>query len=178
MSPAIHEVFLPTGGHANAFNVRSPANWAKSWIAAGLFDLGPAVRRVLLGSSVVDHGALANDRAALESAIRETAACVHHPAGSCRIGRAADPFAVVDPQCRVHGVQALRVADASIMPTIVTAGTHLTALMIGEKAADMIRGDWHGARSDVRGSTAEVVTRAPAATGRARATSGTAGSKE
>lgn len=177
MSPAIHEVFLPTGGHANAFNVRSAANWAKSWIAAGLFDLGPAVRRVLLGSSVIDPGALANDRAALENAIRETAACVHHPAGSCRIGRKADPFAVVDPELRVHGVQALRVADASIMPTIVTAGTHLTALMIGEKAADMIRRDWHGARSDVRCSTAEVVTRAPTATGRARSTSGTAGSE-
>jgi choline dehydrogenase len=77
----------------------------------------------------------------LEHVVRETAAGVHHPTGTCRIGVATDADAVVDPRCRVHGVAGLRVADASVMPTIVTAGTHLTALMIGEKAAAMIRVD-------------------------------------
>jgi len=143
MAPAIHEVFVPGGGHANAFNSPTAFNWAKSWIAARLFDLGPGVRRRLLGASVVDAASLAGDRAALERLVRETAACVHHPAGSCRIGAVNDAAAVVDPRCRVQGVEGLRIADASVMPTIVTAGTHLTALMIGEKVAAMLLAESH-----------------------------------
>ena len=61
-----------------------------------------------------------------------------HAAGTCRIGADDDPRAVVDPSCRVHGVEGLRVADASIMPTVVSANTNVTAIMIGEKAADIV----------------------------------------
>lgn len=141
MAPAVNEVFLPSGGHANAFNRPSKLNWAKSWIAARLFDLGPAARRHVLGTSLIDPEALSSDSSALERAVRETAAGVHHPTGTCRMGRPSDTTVVVDPNCRVTGVERLRVADASIMPTIVTAGTHLTAVMIGEKAADLVRED-------------------------------------
>jgi 5-(hydroxymethyl)furfural/furfural oxidase len=62
-----------------------------------------------------------------------------HPVGSCRMGPATDPRSVVDPNCRVIGVDGLRVIDASIMPDNVRANTHLTVVMIGEHMADRIR---------------------------------------
>lgn len=61
------------------------------------------------------------------------------PVGTCRIGGAADPAAVVDPQLRVRGIKGLRVADASIIPSAMTGDTYATQVMIGEKTADMLR---------------------------------------
>ena len=69
--------------------------------------------------------------------VRERCDSYHHQVGSCKMGQ--DELAVVDPQLRVYGVEGLRVADASIMPTIVTGNIHAGILMIGEKAADMAR---------------------------------------
>jgi choline dehydrogenase len=61
-----------------------------------------------------------------------------HPVGTCRIG--TDPAAVVDPQLRVHGIDGLRVADASVMPSIVGANTNATVLAIAERAATLVGG--------------------------------------
>jgi choline dehydrogenase len=62
---------------------------------------------------------------------------VFHPIGTCKMG--ADPMAVVDDQLRVHGIAGLRVADASIMPTLVSGNTNAACIMIGEKAADLVK---------------------------------------
>jgi choline dehydrogenase-like flavoprotein len=63
----------------------------------------------------------------------------HHPAGTCRMG--SDAEAVLDIRLRFNGIEGLRVADASIMPTIISSNTNAAAIMIGEKAADMIKAD-------------------------------------
>jgi choline dehydrogenase len=71
--------------------------------------------------------------------IRNQSTTIWHPAGTCRIGQ--DPDSVVDPRLRVHGIQKLRVADASVMPTVTSGNTVAACFMIGEKAADMILED-------------------------------------
>ncbi|OWQ93970.1 glucose-methanol-choline oxidoreductase [Roseateles aquatilis] len=78
-----------------------------------------------------------DDEAAIESLLRRRVDTVYHPVGTCRMGR--DELAVVDATLRVHGVDGLRVVDASIMPAVVSGNTNAPAVMIGEKAADLIR---------------------------------------
>jgi choline dehydrogenase len=68
---------------------------------------------------------------------RRRGGTVYHPTSTCRMG--SDPMAVVDAELRVHGIDGLRVADASIMPTVVSGNTNAAAIMIGEKLADMAR---------------------------------------
>ena len=72
--------------------------------------------------------------------VRSTANTVYHPAGTCRVGNADDPDSVVDPELRVRGVGGLRVADASIFPSMITVNPAITCMMIGEKCADLLRG--------------------------------------
>jgi choline dehydrogenase len=76
------------------------------------------------------------DKASLRQYVRQVSETYHHHAGTCRMG--LDRASVVDPQLRVHGVDGLRVADASIMPDVVSGNTNAPAIMIGEKASEMI----------------------------------------
>ncbi len=68
--------------------------------------------------------------------VRNNAETTYHPVGTCKMGR--DPMAVVDDQLRVHGLEGLRVADASIMPTLTSGNTNAPSIMIGEKASRMV----------------------------------------
>jgi choline dehydrogenase len=101
--------------------------------------------RQLLHANVFDEfrgeeiapGADVQSDAALEAYIRETCSTVYHPVGTCKMG--TDSMAVVNPELQVHGVEGLRVVDASIMPTITTGNTNAPTIMIGEKAADLVK---------------------------------------
>jgi choline dehydrogenase/4-pyridoxate dehydrogenase len=77
--------------------------------------------------------------AALDEHIRNTAITLHHPLGTCKMGRETDEMAVVDPHLRVRGVEQLRVIDASVMPDLISGNINAPVIMIAEKAADMIR---------------------------------------
>jgi choline dehydrogenase-like flavoprotein len=79
------------------------------------------------------------DDAALEAMIRARADTVYHPVGTCRMG--SDDDAVCDPHLRVRGVDGLYVADASVMPRLVSGNTNAPSIMIGERCADFIRAD-------------------------------------
>jgi choline dehydrogenase-like flavoprotein len=85
-------------------------------------------------------GDSATDDASLDAHIRANSITVHHPLGTCKMGLASDPLAVVDPELKVFGVDGLRVIDGSVMPDLVGANINAPIIMIAEKAADLIRG--------------------------------------
>ncbi|MEZ5904362.1 MAG: GMC oxidoreductase [Geminicoccaceae bacterium] len=93
----------------------------------------PFVRREHLPGKEV------TSRADLEAYARRFGKTDYHPVGSCRMGR--DARAVVDPQCRVRGIERLRICDSSIMPRVVSSNTNAASIMIGEKASDLIKGN-------------------------------------
>jgi choline dehydrogenase len=96
----------------------------------------PALQ-ALSGAELSPGPAVADD-AALEAFIRDKVATTYHPVGTCKMGPASDAQAVVDAQLRVHGVEGLRVADASIMPNLIGGNTSAPSMMIGERAAHFI----------------------------------------
>jgi choline dehydrogenase len=85
----------------------------------------------------VSPGAHKTSDEALAEHIRRHAETIYHPVGTCKMGQ--DPMAVVNDRLQVHGIEGLRVADASIMPTLVGGNTNAPAIMIGEKASDLLR---------------------------------------
>jgi choline dehydrogenase-like flavoprotein len=92
---------------------------------------------VQLGGHEAPKSAQATSDLAIEQFIRDNADTIYHPVGSCRMGNG--PQDVVDHELRVHGIQGLRVVDASIMPRIVSGNTNAPTIMIAEKAADLIK---------------------------------------
>lgn len=120
-------------------------------VHAGLLSAPQDVETVIAGvdrvRDILSSGAIANvltplpgplplDRAALEQAIRARSYLAFHGTGTCRMG--SDPGAVVDPMLRVRGIQRLRVADASVIPTMLGANMNAPAIMVGERCADFI----------------------------------------
>ncbi|MDE3078942.1 MAG: choline dehydrogenase [Paracoccaceae bacterium] len=90
--------------------------------------------------SEIQPGASVQSDDEIDAFIRDHAESAYHPCGTARMGRADDPMAVVDPECRVIGVEGLRVADSSIFPRITNGNLNGPSIMTGEKAADHILG--------------------------------------
>ena len=88
----------------------------------------------------IQPGVAAQSDAALDAVIRDHVESAFHPCGTCRMGRADDPGAVVDPATRVIGVDGLRVADSSVFPRVTNGNLNAPSIMVGEKAADHILG--------------------------------------
>lgn len=72
---------------------------------------------------------------------RKVAHTVYHPAGTCRMGARNDELAVVDPELRIRGLEAIRIADASVFPTMPAVNPMIGVLMVGEKCAELLGGD-------------------------------------
>jgi choline dehydrogenase len=90
-------------------------------------------REIKPGADIVDD-------AAIDAFVRQHVESGYHPSGTCKMGAKDDPLAVVDPQTRVIGLEALRVVDSSIMPSVTSGNLNAPTIMIGEKAADLILG--------------------------------------
>jgi len=88
----------------------------------------------------IQPGAAVQDDDALDAFVREHVESAYHPCGTCRMGRADDLAAVVDPEGRVIGVERLRVADSSVFPLITNGNINAPSIMVGEKIADHILG--------------------------------------
>jgi choline dehydrogenase len=88
----------------------------------------------------IQPGADVQSDGQIDAFIRARVESAYHPSCTCRMGSATDPQAVVDNQARVLGIEALRVVDASIMPSITTGNLNAPTIMLAEKAADHIRG--------------------------------------
>src|SRR5690606_25519843 len=88
----------------------------------------------------VAPGPAVQDDEAIRQFIRANGYTVHHPCGTCRMGAADDPTAVVDPDLRVRGIAGLRVADASVFPMLVGGNSNAPAVMVGERGADKVLG--------------------------------------
>jgi choline dehydrogenase-like flavoprotein len=104
-------------------------------IARRIMDAAPF--RALAPTELYPVGT--GDDEGLREAIRARADTVYHPVGSCRMGAADDPLAVVDPSLKVRGLEGLYLADASVMPTLVGGNTNAPTIMIAEKAADIVK---------------------------------------
>ncbi|MGA8381148.1 MAG: choline dehydrogenase [Stellaceae bacterium] len=103
-------------------------------------DIGKTAPLAPFAAAEIAPGPDCRSDAEIDAHIRATAITVHHPLGTCKMGRPADPAAVVDPELKVIGVEGLRVVDASVMPDLVGGNINAVVIMIAEKAADLIRG--------------------------------------
>jgi choline dehydrogenase-like flavoprotein len=90
------------------------------------------------------YGAARADEKALRQHIRQRADTIYHPVGTCRMGAADDPDAVLDPMLRVRGLDRLYVADASVMPTLIGGNTNAPTIMIAEKCVDLLHAHERG----------------------------------
>jgi 5-(hydroxymethyl)furfural/furfural oxidase len=140
---ACTEMWFPSSYSEKARDLAFPTlkNRLLTTIAAFLLDASKGTRKLMLRCALspnADIHRLIGDDKALEEWIRRNVWGAWHASCTCKMGADGDPLAVLDSECRVRGMVGLRVADASVMPTIVSANTNITAIMIGEKVAELI----------------------------------------
>ena len=119
-------------------NQLTTRNAVKSQVIAALLSISPKLSDYALASltgGIVDLDALVADDARLAEHVRANVAGTFHVSGTCRMGAANDPEAVVDPAGRVYGIGGLRVADASVMPNVPRGNTNIPTIMVAEKLA-------------------------------------------
>jgi len=126
-------IYLNTGTINEVFNLfKDIVNASKPF-----FKTGERINSLKeFNGGEIAPGTQVTSKEELAEYVRNVSSTVWHPVGTCKMG--IDEMAVVDPELRVYGIEKLRVADASIMPTITTGNTNAASIMIGEKAADMI----------------------------------------
>jgi choline dehydrogenase-like flavoprotein len=114
----------------------------KSLGAAAVLGAPAPLRRAVIAQAIAPGRLISNGRSAsqiTDDEIIAASGAMFHPSSTCMMGARENPSAVVDTTCAVHGTQGLRVADASVMPRVVSANTNLTVVMIAERAAEFIR---------------------------------------
>ena len=147
LDPAVRDCFeeiylMPRQAPLRLINDVGLPGVAKAIGATAVLAAPAPLRRAMIGAAI-KPGRLVADEAATypisDDEILASTGSSFHPSSTCAIGAADNPMAVVDPQCRVYGVQGLRVADASVMPQIVSANTNMPTIMIGERVAEFMR---------------------------------------
>jgi 5-(hydroxymethyl)furfural/furfural oxidase len=138
----VEDVFpISYSDRARKLALYSRWNKLQTDVGAALMDASHTIRKLVTKILIADAPSL-KDLAENESICREwLTSAVHghwHASGTCRIGRPGDKAAVTDPHGLVYGVTGLRIADASLMPSVPCANTHIPTLMIGEKIASSI----------------------------------------
>jgi 5-(hydroxymethyl)furfural/furfural oxidase len=147
LEPQVRECFaeiylMPRQAPLRLINDVGFTGLVKAAGAAAVLAAPAALRRAAI-SAAIRPGRLVADSSKVypisDEDILAATGSSFHPSSTCAIGASDNPMAVVDSQCRVYGVQGLRVADNSVMPRIVSANTNTPALMIGERVAEFMR---------------------------------------
>jgi len=113
-------------------------SWTFVYLGVWWFNPDEAFKGLVAACIAPTARDVASD-AALEAWLLQTAGNAHHTSGTCKMGPASDYMAVVDQYCRVHGMQGLRVVDASIMPNVTRSNTNATTIMIAERVAEWMQ---------------------------------------
>ncbi|MGH6789659.1 MAG: GMC family oxidoreductase [Pseudolabrys sp.] len=133
---------LPRNPPLRLINDIGMAGTMKAAATTAVLRAPAALRRAAIGAAIRPGRMVADEqtiRRLEDEEIIAASGAMFHPSGTCAIGGEDNKMAVVDPECRVYGVQGLRVADASVMPSVPSANTNIPTIMIAERAADFIK---------------------------------------
>ena len=147
LDPAVRQCFeeiylMPRVAPLKLINDVGMLGVAKAIGATAVLSAPARLRRAMIGAAIKPGRLIADEKSTFaisDEDILDATGASFHPAATCAIGAGDDPMAVVDPLCRVYGVEGLRVADASVMPSIVSANTNMPTIMIAERVAEFMR---------------------------------------
>ena len=147
LDPAVRDCFeeiylMPRVAPLKLINGTGWSGVAKAVGAMAVLAAPASLRRAVIGAAIKPGRLIAEGATTYpisDDDILDASGASFHPASTCAIGAPDNPMAVVDPECRVYGVEGLRVADASVMPNIVSANTNMPTIMIGERVAEFMR---------------------------------------